>query len=173
MLNSLKTKICVLISLILALVAAPVLYFTHKDVTAAMSASEQRSARNVLELAERNIRSGYTHLLYSRVDAVKAHRRMLEGMVLVAEKGLDTFFPPFLSPPDRGETASEAALRWINNLATVEGTEFLIFDTKGFVLAHPDARVRGTDLNDLEDIKGLPLADAVREEATDLIYSFP
>lgn len=165
MLNSLKTRICLLISLMLALVAGLVLYFTHKDVSMAMSAAEQRSARNVLELAELNIRSGYSHLLYSRVDAVMAHRRILEGMVLVAGKGLDALFAASPSSLPDQEKTRKRTLQWISGLASVEGTEFLVFDAQGVLLAHPDARIRGKNLNLLQDIKGLPLADTVREEA--------
>jgi sigma-B regulation protein RsbU (phosphoserine phosphatase) len=167
-LTSLKSRICLLISLMLALVAAFVLYFTHRDVVMAMSGAEQRSVRNVLELAELNIRSGYANLLYSRVDAVMAHRRMLEGMVHIATKGLDEIFSTSSVPGNLPHPKKEEALRWINGLASMDGSEFLILDSKGTLLAHPDSGIRGKNLNILQDIKGIPLADAVREEATRL-----
>ncbi|MCW7754256.1 SpoIIE family protein phosphatase [Desulfobotulus sp. H1] len=158
--NSLKTKICILVVLTLTLVAVPVLYFTHKDGVRAMSEAEQRSIHNILELTEMNIRSGYRNLLYSRVDAVMAHRRTLEGMVLVARMGLDEIF----SSGDNAVTR-QRALNWVSQLASVNGTEFLVFDARGHMMAHPDSGIRGKNVNLIKDIKGIPLGEAIHGEA--------
>ncbi|TWI73062.1 sigma-B regulation protein RsbU (phosphoserine phosphatase) [Desulfobotulus alkaliphilus] len=164
MLHSLKTRICILIALVLTLVAVPVLYFTHKDGVQAMSEAEQRSVQNVLELAELNIRSGYRSLLYSRVDAVRAHRQNLESMVAVARKGFDLIFSSTASPAELKKKEG-LALDWISGLASVDGTEFLVLNKEGILIAHPDAGIRNSNLNQMEDIKGFPLADAVNDEA--------
>ncbi len=168
MLKSLNTRICMLIGLVLILVAVPVLYFTHRDGVRAMSETKQRSVRNVLELTELNMRSGYRNLLYSRVDAVLAHRRTLEGMVLVAQKGLDAIFASADAQTGFSEDIQDRALEWVNRLESVDATEFLIFDSNGLLLAHPNARIRYRDMNLVKDIKGMPLARTVSEEARKL-----
>ncbi|WP_179953162.1 SpoIIE family protein phosphatase [Desulfobotulus mexicanus] len=165
MLHSLKTRICILIALVLTLVAVPVLYFTHKDGVQAMSEAEQRSVQNVLDLAELNIRSGYRSLLYSRVDAVKAHRQALESMVTVARSSFDLIFSPKDISPDDLKKKQDLALDWISGLASLDGTEFLVLNKEGVLIAHPDADIRNSNLNQMEDIKGFPLADAVNDEA--------
>ncbi|HDQ39829.1 MAG TPA: HAMP domain-containing protein [Desulfonatronum sp.] len=165
MFHSLKSKIFLLVCTILALVAALVLYFTNRDVERAMFEAEQRSARNVLELAELNIQSGYRHLLRSRVDAVNAHRRTLQGMTMMARTGLDEIFATAPASGQARQEALQRALDWLSAPTLVEGTEFLVFTARGRLLAHPDPAARGSDLNMIRDIKGSPLADAVNEEA--------
>lgn len=164
MLHSLKTKIFLLVSVILSLLAVLVLYFTDRDVEQAMFDAEQRSARNVLELAELNIQSGYRNLLRSRVDAVNAHRRTLQGMTMVARSGLDEIFEASGHVGQAVQEAEQRALDWLSSPTSVEGTEILVFDTQGRLLAHPAPNVRGSNLNMIRDIKGSPLADAVTEE---------
>jgi len=163
--HSLKTKIFLLVCTILALVAVLVLYFTHRDVEQAMFAAEQRSARNVLELVELNIQSGYRDLLRSRLDAVNAHRRTLQGMAMVARNGLDEIFSTAAGSQSSRRRAAQRALDWLSAPTSVEGTEFLVFDHQGRILASPHTAAQGGDLNQLRDIKGNPLADAVRQEA--------
>ncbi len=165
MFHSLKTKIFFLICFILSLVAVLVLYFTDRDVERAMFEAEQRSARNVLELAELNIQSGYRHLLRSRVDAVNAHRRTLQGMTMMARTGLDEIFATAPASGQARQEALQRALDWLSAPTLLEGTEFLVFTAQGRLLAHPDPAARGSDLNMIRDIKGSPLADAVNEEA--------
>ncbi len=166
MFHSLKTRLCLLIFLTLALVAGLVLFFTHRDVVTAMSAAEERSAGNVLDLAELGLRSGYRNLLQSRVDAVRAHRRTLEGMALVAESGLDAVFLAARNAGLPTHEAKEQARQWLNSLETTAGSEFLLFDRQGLLLAHSDQAVRGQRLDEVQDSKGIPLAEAVWAEAT-------
>ncbi|SDB12504.1 sigma-B regulation protein RsbU (phosphoserine phosphatase) [Desulfonatronum thiosulfatophilum] len=164
MFHSLKTKIFFLVCVILALVAVLVLYFTHRDVEEAMFDAEQRSARNVLELVELNIQSGYRDLLRSRMDAVNAHRRTLQGMTMMAHTGLDEIFAAAPPAEKAGQDAMQRALDWLSAPTFVEGTELLVFDLQGVLLAHPHKEARGSNLNQIQDIKGLPLARAVEEE---------
>ncbi|GAB6060214.1 SpoIIE family protein phosphatase [Desulfonatronum parangueonense] len=164
MFHSLKSKIFLLICMILALVAVLVLYFTHRDVEEAMFDAEQRSARNVLELVELNIQSGYRDLLHSRMDAVNAHRRTLQGMTMMVHTGLDEIFAADPQAEEVGQEAMQRALNWLSVPTFVEGTEFLVFDLQGVLLAHPHEETRGFNLNRIRDIKGLPLAKSVEED---------
>lgn len=165
MFASLKTKVFLLICAILALVAVLVLYFTDRDAQRAMFDAEQRSARNVLELAELNIQSGYRNLLRSRVDAVNAHRRTLQGMTMVAKTGLDEIFVAADLSAKTREAATARALEWLSQPTFVEGAEFFVFNAQGKLLAHPNPAARGSDLNMIRDIKGSSLADALGAEA--------
>ncbi|SMP43762.1 sigma-B regulation protein RsbU (phosphoserine phosphatase) [Desulfonatronum zhilinae] len=165
MFHSLKTKIFLLVSVILALVTVFVLYFTDRDVKQAMFEAEQRSARNVLELVELNIQSGYRDLVRSRVDAVNAHRRALRGLAMVARTTLDEIFTMSDLSGESRARAESRALDWLSRPRLAEEGEFIVFDAQGTLLAHPDPDARGGDLNLLRDIKGSPMAEAVNSEA--------
>ena len=165
MFHSLKTKIFLLVSVILALVAVFVLYFTDRDVEQAMFEAEQRSARNILELVELNIQSGYRDLVRSRVDAVNAHRRALRGLTMVARTTLDEIFTMSDLSGEARASAESRALDWLSRPRPAELGEFLVFDAQGTLLAHQDTEARGGDLNLIQDIKGSPMAEAVNSEA--------
>lgn len=165
MFHSLKTKIFLLVSVILALVAVFVLYFTDRDVEQAMFEAEQRSARNILELVELNIQSGYRDLVRSRVDAVNAHRRALRGLTMMARTTLDEIFTMSELSGEARARAESRALDWLSRPRPAEEGEFLVFDAQGTLLAHQDSDARGGDLNLIRDIKGSPMAEAVNSEA--------
>ena len=165
MFHSLKTKIFLLVSVILALVAVFVLYFTDRDVEQAMFEAEQRSARNVLELVELNIQSGYRDLVRSRVDAVHAHRRALRGLTMLARTTLDEIFTLSDLSGEARARAESRALDWLSRPRPDEVGEFLVFDAQGTLLAHQNPDARGGDLNQLRDIKGSPMAEALNSEA--------
>ena len=70
MFSSLKMKIIFFIALIMAITAAVIMYFTHRDVGRAMFQAEEASAQNVLRLVELNIKGGYQKLLSDRIDTM-------------------------------------------------------------------------------------------------------
>ncbi|GAB6060430.1 ATP-binding protein [Desulfonatronum parangueonense] len=176
MFHSLKARIFFLICLVLGLLAMLVLYFTHRDVEDAMFRAEQRSARNVLDLVELNIRSGHNNLVQYRVDAVQAYRKTLREMAVIASHGLDSMLALTDQSAIDQDKAVRVAMTWLDTVPFGEGLRFLVFDAQGKVVGHPGNALHGYDLNQLRDFKSAPLADSVRSsilrqgEASSIFY---
>ena len=84
MFSSLKSKIIFFIALIMAITAATVMYFTHRDVGLAMLRKEEVVAKNVLHMVELNIKGGYQKLLTNRLNTILRHKTQLKDLTAIA-----------------------------------------------------------------------------------------
>ena len=118
---SIKTKIIIFITLIIAVIAGAMMYFTHRDVGLAMLTAEETSARNVLELVELGIKAEYKKLLQDKCETIMHIQRqlrsttascvsILEEYSVFAERGL------FLKPE-----AQERSLNWLKSVNLTGG----------------------------------------------------
>jgi phosphoserine phosphatase RsbU/P len=162
--NSLRTKIFLLVVLILALVAGSVMFFSKRGVETAMLDAEERSARNVLHLLALDIDGRYKTLLRDKVDAVTQRKSQVKNLSSLVLSGLR----PFLNLAGQGVLSSEKAktmaLDWIVQLQ-YKGAYIFVFNDQNQALYHPEEEYVGKDLSHIKDIKGREMLSAVREEA--------
>jgi sigma-B regulation protein RsbU (phosphoserine phosphatase) len=163
MFTSLRTKIVLLVLVILAAMAAPIVYFTKADVGTAMLSAEERSVTNVLDLVTLHIRGEYRHLVWDKVEAVTGRKTRLAAEASLAKRGVATFADLVrrgLVPEAEGKSE---ALKWLSELGQA-GEDFFVYDRKGTILFHPDAAFIGRDLSFLSDFKGRKVLASMREE---------
>ncbi|MFH0996516.1 MAG: SpoIIE family protein phosphatase [Pseudomonadota bacterium] len=164
MFSSLKSKIIFFLFLSMAVTAAAVLYFTHKDVGRAMYEAEEASARNVLSLVELTIRGGYDKLLADRIDTLQNRKQRLKSLSAMVVSVLDEFALLVESGRISADEAQKNALKWMNNVAIENGHIFAV-NPAGTVLSHSSSGAVGSSIQSLRDMKGRGLADVMCGDA--------
>ncbi len=160
---SIKTKIIVFITLIIAVIAGAMMYFTHRDVGKAMLSAEEISARNVLELVELSIKAEYSKVLQDKCETILNIQRQLKGMTASYASILEQY----RVFADRGlfsrQEAQRRSLEWLES-ANFEGGDAFVFGKDGLVVAHSDSYMQGTSISSLQDIKGRIIVEAMRDD---------
>ena len=152
MFASLKGKIIFLITLIMGITAAGIVFFTHRDVKNAMLTAETHAAENVLELVQLNIKGGYNKLLADKFDMILGLNMRLKSIAAIcasvlkenaalSEKGLMT-----------AAEAQKRANEWMKTIRFQKGIVFA-FDQSSRIVSHPDPRIQGTSIASLKDMK--------------------
>ena len=157
---SLRFKINFFIALVMVVTAAAILSLSHRDMVDAIFEAQESSAQNVLKLVELNIRGGYQRLLADRVDTLLQRKKRLKNLAFVAVSALEEFTGLEGRSGLAREDAAGAGLDWIGKAAF--GSEYVfVFDKTGLVLSHPNPDIRGTSIEDLADMKGRNIVDAM------------
>ncbi len=162
---SIKTKLVVMVMVIMALVAGTIIFFTERDVEKAMFESERRSASNVLDLVDLNIRGRYKNLLQDRLAAISALKHQLSNMSEIVLAGMDEFHDLAKTGRLTEKQARQRALDWISGLRYEEGSYFFVFDKDGLARAYADGTMIGHSLSAFTDVKGRVVVDAMYEAA--------
>ena len=163
MFTTIKSKLILLITLIVVITGSAVMFFTQRDVGRAMRTAEELSARNVLELVELNIRGGYNRLISDKIEILTRLKSELKQMTGVVASVL----ADYNELKGRGEfTENEAralALRWVRSFGFGKGRMF-VFDDTGSVLAASDPTFANASLGGIRDLKGRPLVESMRAD---------
>ncbi|MDH3689564.1 MAG: cache domain-containing protein, partial [Gammaproteobacteria bacterium] len=163
MITSLKTKIILLIAIIMAITAGGIMFSTHRYVGRAMLQAEEASARNVLELVELNISAGYKRLVADKIEILERLRSDLKDVSAIAASVAGAY----IALGDQGrlsvENAQNTALASIRSVQLDKG-ELLVFDRAGTVIAHPNPLLEGTSIAGARDLKGRSLAEIVDDD---------
>lgn len=161
MFSSLKTRIIFFITLIMAITAATIMYFTDRDVGRAMLEAEKSSAQNVLRLVELNIQGGYNKLLADKMEMVVRATRHLKSMARVCASVFNENASLVKKALLSEKEAKRKALMWLETIRLDKG-DFLVFDQNGTVIFHNDSSLEGTSIASLEDMKGRRIAQEMR-----------
>ncbi|OMH32745.1 cache domain-containing protein [Motiliproteus sp. MSK22-1] len=163
MFTSFKFKIIALIILVLACTSVGIMSFTQRDVARAMLMSEEASARNVLQLAELNIKAGYNRLISEKIELLA----MLKAKMIHTSGLSASVLREYIKLSNEGhlsrENAQSEALRWLKTVQFDEG-EVFVFRRDGTIVSHPKESLVGTSLGDLRDVKGRKLKKYMRDD---------
>lgn len=163
--RSLRGKIFLAALGLLLVVAGAVMPVTQRDVTRTVEASERHAVDNALQLALRDTEARWGALLDDKIRSVRTGRAQL--MELGAT--LQSVLAGYAAMAERGILSADAARRlaaaWINRLQLGEQRYAFVYDAHGKVLASGLEPMIGMDLSGVSDIKGRPLAQALREES--------
>ena len=163
MFSSLKTKIIFLLTIIMTITGAGIMYFSHKYVGGAMLEAEKSSAQNILRLVELNIQGGYNKLLADKMEMVVRATRKLKNMSTICS----SVFRENAALSKRRlisvEKAQEKSLRWLKSVKFENG-DFFVFDKNGKVIVHQNPDFEGTSIATLEDMKGRRIAEEMRAD---------
>lgn len=172
LIRSLRGKIFLLVVAILFAVAAFVMPVTQRDVTRTVKASELHAVDNVMDLVMRDTKARWDALLDDKISSVRGGRKQLEQIGLMVNSVLADYAEMAqhgVMPP---ETAKNLARGWINRLRLDDRSYAFVYDANHSVLASGAAGMEGMNLSDVLDIKGRPLAQALRDETRHSGYSF-
>lgn len=164
-LHSIKTRIFLAVTLILAAVAGVVMTASQRAVETAMVETEARSIDNILALVEENIRGRWRTLLQSKVATVQDAKRVFADFDRTVTETLDSFGNMADAGMVSEGEARSLALMWLSRTRPVAGDYLLAFDARNRALVTPDAEMIGTDIARFTDFKGRSVVEAAREEA--------
>ncbi|MDO6565210.1 response regulator [Amphritea sp. 1_MG-2023] len=161
MLSSFKFKIIALIVIVLLCSAAGVMYITQKGVGQAMLLVEQKSARNVLQLADLNIRAGYNQLISHKVDLVNEIKADMQQFAQMGQ----TVFDHYKRASEQGiideATARRLAKQWLLDV-DILNADLIMLAPDGVIVAATDDRLTATSIAGLRDVKGRELNRTMR-----------
>jgi len=161
MLSSFKFKIIALIVAVLICTAAGVMYFTQRDVGQAMQVAEQKSARNVLQLADLNIRAGYEQLISEKVDILSKIKADMRQLTHLGQTVLDSYAAVSAQGLLSEAAAKEVARQWLSDVDFNNG-DLILFGADGVIVGSTDAKLTDTSIAGLRDLKGRQLHQAMR-----------
>ncbi|MFO1349591.1 MAG: cache domain-containing protein [Gammaproteobacteria bacterium] len=163
MLTSLKQKIVLLITAIMAVTAAGIMLSTHRGVGSAMLQAEETSAKNVLELMELTIRAGYNRLISDKIEILSRLKTELQHITTICASTLQQFIDLNLAGVLSKEQAQARALVWLQSVAVEKGA-MLVVGKDAVIVGHTDPRFIGTSIAELRDLKGRKLVQVIQDE---------
>jgi len=153
------------ISIVMAITASSIMFFTHRDVGEAMRMAEKSSAQNVLNLVGLNIKGGYDKLLADRYDTVIKRRKQLMTLANMTATVLKTFNDLNLNGKLSDETTTTHLMKWFRHVPVRKGSSLFIFDQKGMIIAHQDEQREGVMIDEIRDMKGRNIVKVMRYDA--------
>lgn len=171
-LTSLRSKIFLLIGLILLLMAVAVLVVTQRNVTHTVVSSEERAVDNVLSLLVRDTEARWGALLNDKINTVRNARRQLVQLGSTVHSVLSLLQSQVQRQEITKEEAQQRARRWINRLVIDSHRHAFVFDNNLNVVASGDRSMLGLNLAGLRDFKGHPLASSAYRDARTTGQSF-
>lgn len=174
--KTVKSKFIFLITMIVAVNAGGILYFTQKDVGEAMLESEQNSARNVLKLIELHIASEYNKLINEKIDLLGRLEKELRYLSTAGSSVMKEYENLSVAGKLSKEDALSLALKWLRTARFGQG-ELFAFDAAGVVLSHPNPDWVGQNIGGIKDMKGRALGkfaayDVLRAEGDSAVIEW-
>jgi len=170
--RSLRGQVFLLVVAILLAVAAFVMPVTRRDVIGTVESSELHAVDNAMELVLRDTETRWDTLLDDKINTVRGNR------VLLAQFGaiINSALANYAAMADRGlmtqGTAKEMARAWINGFKSEDQHYAFVYDASYTALASNASGMRGMNLSGVLDIKGRPLAQALRDETRGAGHAF-
>ena len=115
MFSTIKSRLILLITSIMAVTGSAVMFFTHQDVGTAMREAEESSAQNVLELIELNIRGEYNRLISDKIEILGRMKSELEQMTRVVGAVSRNYYDLGDAGTVSYNEAKALTLRWIRS----------------------------------------------------------
>ncbi|MDR2786752.1 MAG: SpoIIE family protein phosphatase [Candidatus Accumulibacter sp.] len=170
--RSLRGKILLLLTGTALMITFGVAVLSERGITRTVSERERHAVHNIMRLASLNVAALWSALLDDKILTVRAERaRLMEIGVLVRailENHAQEAETGFLTR----EQAQTVARDWVNRLPLENQIRVLIYDRDNRILSSTDPGRIGKDISGLQDFKGRPLANTMREESLGVGHSF-
>ncbi len=170
--HSMRSKIFLLVSTILIVVAFSVIFTTQRNVTRTVIASELHAVDNIMDLIIRDANVRWCSLLSDKITTVRNSRAQLMEMG-------DTIYSvlkSYSNMVERGiiteESAQERVMEWIKNLQLSASRYVFVYNSNFRVLASGNQEMMTYPLNAIVDFKNRPLAIAMLDESRTVGYGF-
>ncbi len=161
--KSLRSKFLILITLVMAITAGGVIYFTVKDVGGAMMEAGQSSAENILQMVDLNIRAGYNRLMYDKIEIISRLEKELMHICSISSEVMKQYLKLAGERQLTVPQAQQAALKWIEVVKFDKG-ELFVFDKTAKIIGHTDASYKGISIANLRDMKNRLIANVMNTD---------
>ncbi len=152
MFASLRSKIFSLIILILITMAATIMFYTNRDVTRAMMASEKSFTQNILHLISLNIQGSYSRLMNDKIEIFSILDKELKDISSISMSVMNDYINMSESGVMTRKEAQSRSLDWLQFL-TLKNKELFVFGTDGIIIGHSDPKSVGHSIASLKDVK--------------------
>jgi sigma-B regulation protein RsbU (phosphoserine phosphatase) len=171
-LNSLRSKIVLLLTGTLLTIALPITQVSERDVTHAVYELERHAASNTMKLISFDLAARWNALLNDKIGMVRGERARLMETGSMTISVLDACARQVEQGQLSRKAAKTVARDWINRLPLEDRRYALVYDENNRVLASANAALIGQDISALRDFKGRLLAGAMREESAQFGHGF-
>jgi sigma-B regulation protein RsbU (phosphoserine phosphatase) len=169
--RSLRSKILLLLTSTLLVIAVFIVLISRHEVTKALSETERHAMENALTLAERNLRASWDSWLDDKIFMVRNERtRLMETGELIFS---------VLSDDSRRATGDDdtgweqrLGADWINRLPADPLRHVFAYDAQFKIRVSNRPGWIGQDISALRDFKGQPLARSMYDESRRFKYGF-
>lgn len=170
--RSLRGQVFLLVVAILLAVAAFVMPVTRRDVIGAIEAGESHAVDNMMDLVLRDTEARWDALLDDKINSVRGSRLLLVQFAAI----MNSVLTNYAAMADQGlvtqDAAKAMALAWINRFKSDNQRYAFLYDANYTVLAANARGMKNLDLAAVLDIKGRPLAQALRDETRAAGYGY-
>ena len=149
---------------VLAMTALAFMFFTRSEVTRAMLAAGDESAGNILQVVDLNIENEYKNLTSFKEYATGRYRDQLKNLVGIVIQQIDSYHALYEKGVLSEEEAQRQALEAVEKLRYGNNDYFYIYDRNDVAISHPDPRIKGRNMADSTDDRGLPVLKTMRAE---------
>ncbi|WP_241235008.1 response regulator [Amphritea opalescens] len=146
---------------ILLCTAAGVMYFTQRGVSHAMLVVEQKSARNVLQLADLNIRAGYNQLVSKKVAILNETKADMQQLARMGQSTLKGYAAAAAQGLISEAEAKNLARQWLLEVS-VQNADLLLLNPDGVIVGATDRDLSNLSIKGVRDLKGRELSGAMR-----------
>jgi sigma-B regulation protein RsbU (phosphoserine phosphatase) len=169
--RSLRSKILLLLTSTLLVIAVFIVLISRHEVTKALSETERHAMGNALTLAERNLKASWDSWLDDKIFMVRNERtRLMETGELIFS---------VLSDDNRRATGDDdtgweqrLGADWINRLPADPLRHVFAYDAQFKIRVSSRPGWVGQDISALRDFKGQPLAQSMYDESRRFKYGF-
>ncbi|GHT92633.1 hypothetical protein FACS1894116_03140 [Betaproteobacteria bacterium] len=168
-LQSLRSKIFLLLTGTLLVIAAFIVLISQHEVTKALTSTERHAMENAMTLAERNLNASWNTSLDDKVRMARDERAYL---METGELIFSVFHDNARRVADGNITqAQRSSANWLNRFADPT-RHFFAYDSQFRIRASNRPDWIGQDISALKDFKGQPLAQSMYEESRRFNYGF-
>jgi signal transduction histidine kinase len=174
--NSLRIKIIILISIIMMITAAAIMYYSRQDVGNAILKVQVESADNVLRLVELNISAGYSRLLSDKIEILARLSNELKNLAIVCSSAIADYNVPIRRGLLKEEDAQQIALDWVRSVK-LGREELMVFNETGVILSHSKKDYENLSIKGVVDLKGRSLMsiasyDVLEDKGKSAVFSW-
>ncbi len=155
--KSLKTKAYLGLLVIFCLSATLVVYFSSREISTALTHSEEKAVRNIFQLVDLNVTDTHNQLLNDKVAAIDQRKKSLLSNSKLAIATFGQLSRSLLDP----DAAKKLALDWVSQARKDSRVDWRVIQRSGEYISHAEPKYIGTSALNIKDLFGRPVAEKV------------
>ena len=168
MLNSLRSRILILLVSVLIVTTVVFIILYQRATRETMTESIENTAKNVLHLVMLNIQNQYNHLMFYKISMLDNRKKELKDLLLIQKSNIKNLYDMTVKGLIDEEKAKQQILENMRSIKYGNHDYIWISDYDSVLISHPDPKLNGTDFSKQKDIKGNlivpPMVEIAREK---------
>ena len=150
--GSIKTKLIVFVTSVLAFVSLALMLFTQREVDMRMTDAQEQNARNIIRLVKLDIENEYNNLLQEKNTILEMRKQQMKNISSAVVSNTDTLFDAYKKGILSEEEAKKMALQSATGFTYSDNDYVYVFNAEMVAIGHPDKAVSGRNLSDYKDL---------------------